>query len=191
MGAAAVPPLRDALTSDETVVRREALRSLGKLRERASIDPQIVIPALLDALDDPEPSVRDVAVTYLGIVRDDPGEGGSRADRGAARHRGRGAAGGGDCPGCVRRAGRARDSRAEEGGGRIPTTTSSAKPAARWFRSPRGKKSRKRAKPKAEMRRPISVPILDPGPSDLLPAEVRERLDREVRDPVHGRGGNR
>ena len=72
MGAAAVEPLRDALTSDETVVRREALRSLGKLRERASIDPQIVIPALLNALADPEPSVREIAVTYLGIVRDDP-----------------------------------------------------------------------------------------------------------------------
>ena len=72
MGAAAVEPLRDALTSDETVVRREALRSLGKLRERASIDPQIIIPALLNALADPEPSVREIAVTYLGIVRDDP-----------------------------------------------------------------------------------------------------------------------
>jgi HEAT repeat protein len=71
MGAAAVEPLRDALTSDETVVRREALRSLGKLRERASIDPQIIIPALLNALADPEPSVREIAVTYLGIVRDD------------------------------------------------------------------------------------------------------------------------
>jgi HEAT repeat protein len=72
MGAAALDPLRDALTSDETIVRREALRSIGKLRERASLDPQIVIPALLNALQDPEPSVREIAVTYLGIVRDDP-----------------------------------------------------------------------------------------------------------------------
>ncbi len=72
MGAAAVTPLRDALTSDQVIVRREALRSLGKLRERASLDPQIVIPSLLTALTDPEPSVREVAVTYLGIVRDDP-----------------------------------------------------------------------------------------------------------------------
>ena len=72
MGAAAVEPLRDALTSDQPIVRREALRSLGKLRERASLDPQIVIPPLLTALADPEPSVREVAVTYLGIVRDDP-----------------------------------------------------------------------------------------------------------------------
>jgi HEAT repeat protein len=52
------------------VVRREALRSLGKLRERASIDPQVVVPMLLDALRDSDPSVRNVAVTYLGIVRD-------------------------------------------------------------------------------------------------------------------------
>jgi hypothetical protein len=34
------------VTADEPVVRREALRSLGKLRERASIDPQIVVPLL-------------------------------------------------------------------------------------------------------------------------------------------------
>ena len=72
MGSAAVPALRDAIRSDEAVVRREALRSLGKLRERASIDPQVVVPCLLDALTDPDPSVRHVAVTYLGIVRDNP-----------------------------------------------------------------------------------------------------------------------
>lgn len=72
MGSAAVPALREAITSDEAVIRREALRSLGKLRERASIDPQIVVPLLLDALRDPDSSVRNVAVTYLGIVRDSP-----------------------------------------------------------------------------------------------------------------------
>jgi HEAT repeat protein len=70
MGSAAVPTLLEAIKSDEPVVRREALRSLGKLRERASIDPQIVVPLLLDSLKDPDPSVRNVAVTYLGIVRD-------------------------------------------------------------------------------------------------------------------------
>jgi len=72
MGSAAVPTLREAVKDDQAVVRREALRSLGKLRERASIDPQIVVPLLLEALDDPDPSVRSVAVTYLGIVRDIP-----------------------------------------------------------------------------------------------------------------------
>lgn len=74
MGSAAVPALRDALHADEPVVRREALRALGKLRERASIDPQIVVPLLLEALKDEDASVRQVAVTYLGIVRDRPQE---------------------------------------------------------------------------------------------------------------------
>jgi HEAT repeat protein len=72
MGSAAVRPLRDAIQADDPAVRREALRSLGKLRERASIDPQIVVPFLLDGLHDPDPSVRNVAVIYLGIVRDSP-----------------------------------------------------------------------------------------------------------------------
>jgi HEAT repeat protein len=74
MGSAAVPTLRGALDSDEPAVRREAVRALGKLRERASIDPQIVIPVLLTSLEDEDPSVRHVAVTYLGIVRDRPKE---------------------------------------------------------------------------------------------------------------------
>jgi HEAT repeat protein len=72
MGSPAVPPLREALDADSPIVRREALRAMGKLRERASIDPQIVIPALLGALDDTDASVRNMAVTYLGIVRDSP-----------------------------------------------------------------------------------------------------------------------
>jgi len=72
MGSPAVAPLREAIRSDEPAVRREALRATGKLRERASIDPQIVIPILLQALDDVDPTVRNVAVTYLGIVRDSP-----------------------------------------------------------------------------------------------------------------------
>ncbi|HYT68882.1 MAG TPA: HEAT repeat domain-containing protein [Vicinamibacterales bacterium] len=72
MGSAAVEPLREAIHSDEPVVRRESVRAIGKLRERASIDPQIVIPILLQSLDDEDASVRNVAVTYLGIVRDSP-----------------------------------------------------------------------------------------------------------------------
>jgi HEAT repeat protein len=72
MGSAAVPALQEAVNSDNEIVRREALRALGKLRERASIDPKIVVPLLLRAIDDPDPAVRNVAVTYLGIVRDDP-----------------------------------------------------------------------------------------------------------------------
>jgi HEAT repeat protein len=72
MGSAAVPVLKDAVDDDDPTVRKEALRSLGKLRERASIDPQVVIPTLIAALDDSEAPVRAVAVTYLGIVRDNP-----------------------------------------------------------------------------------------------------------------------
>jgi HEAT repeat protein len=72
MGSAAVPALQSALDDDDPAVRKEAVRSLGKIRERASIDPQIVVPILLNALDDSEPEVRQVAVTYLGIVRDEP-----------------------------------------------------------------------------------------------------------------------
>jgi HEAT repeat protein len=74
MGSPAVQPLREAVHADEPVVRREALRALGKLRERASIDPQIVVPLLLAAVKDADASVRQVAVTYLGIVRDRPQE---------------------------------------------------------------------------------------------------------------------
>ena len=74
MGSAAVEPLRVALEADEPIVRREALRALGKLRERASIDPQIVVPVLLESLKDADAAVRQVAVTYLGIVRDRPDE---------------------------------------------------------------------------------------------------------------------
>jgi len=74
MGSPAVDTLRGALGADEPVVRREALRALGKLRERASIDPQVVVPLLLSALEDGDGGVRHVAVTYLGIVRDRPDE---------------------------------------------------------------------------------------------------------------------
>jgi HEAT repeat protein len=72
MGSAAVDPLKQAAASDDATVRREALRSLGKLRGRASTDPNIVLPLLLNGAVDPDPSVREIAVTYLGIVRDDP-----------------------------------------------------------------------------------------------------------------------
>ena len=70
----AVVPLRDAVTNEEPLVRKEALRSLGKLRERASIDPQIVVPLLIRGLADADPGVRNVAATYLGIVRDNPSQ---------------------------------------------------------------------------------------------------------------------
>ena len=137
MGSAAVPTLRDAVNADEPVVRREALRSLGKLRERASIDPQIVVPLLLDALNDADASVRNVAVTYLGIVRDSPDKEVAGLIKALA-----------DTEAEVRQAAavalvrlrprrRAGDSRrCTRPPTAIPTTTSSAKPAARSFISP-------------------------------------------------------
>jgi HEAT repeat protein len=72
MGSAALAPLQDGIKADDPIVRRESLRSLAKLRERASIDPHLIIPLLLTSLHDPDPSVRNIAVTYLGIVLDDP-----------------------------------------------------------------------------------------------------------------------
>lgn len=71
MGRDAFPPLRDALTSDDPVVRRESLRSLGKLRERAPLDPRAVVPLLLEGIVDPDPGVRIVGATYLGIIHDE------------------------------------------------------------------------------------------------------------------------
>jgi HEAT repeat protein len=70
IGREAYGPLRDAARSDDPVVRREALRSLGKLRERAPLDSRAVVPLLLDGLADPDPGVRVVAATYLGIIHE-------------------------------------------------------------------------------------------------------------------------
>ena len=71
LGREAFGPLRDALGSEDPVVRREALRSLGKLRERAPLESRVVIPLLLKGLADPDPGVRVVAATYLGIIGQD------------------------------------------------------------------------------------------------------------------------
>jgi HEAT repeat protein len=71
MGREAYAPLRVAASSEDPVVRREALRSLGKLRERAPLDSRAVVPLLLGGLADADPGVRSVAATYLGILHDD------------------------------------------------------------------------------------------------------------------------
>ena len=73
MGRGAYAPLKEGVTSEDPVVRRESLRSLGKLRERAPLDERAVVPLLLNGLTDPDPGVRIVAATYLGILHDDPG----------------------------------------------------------------------------------------------------------------------
>jgi HEAT repeat protein len=72
MGRDAFPPLRKATSSDDPVVRRESLRSLGKLKERAPLDARAVVPLLLEGLADPDQGVRAVAATYLGILHEEP-----------------------------------------------------------------------------------------------------------------------
>jgi HEAT repeat protein len=42
------------------------------LKERAPLDAKAVVPLLLDALHDPDPTVRTVAATYLGIIHEEP-----------------------------------------------------------------------------------------------------------------------
>lgn len=68
MGPGAFAPLRDALTSADPALRREAIRSIGKLTARAPLDPRAVTPLLVTAMKDPAHSVRTVAATYLGIL---------------------------------------------------------------------------------------------------------------------------
>jgi HEAT repeat protein len=70
MGAPAVAPLQDALASDNALVRRESLRSIGKLKDRAGLDTNAVLPLLVDSMDDPDAGVRAVAATYLGIIHE-------------------------------------------------------------------------------------------------------------------------
>lgn len=72
MGRQAFGPLRQAASSQDPVVRREALRSIGKLKERAPLDSRAVVPLLLERLADPDASVRTVAATYLGIIHEEP-----------------------------------------------------------------------------------------------------------------------
>ena len=74
MGPDAFAPLRDSLASDDAGVRREALRSIGKLKERAPLDGTAVVPLLIDGMGDGDASVRAVAATYLGIIHEGGGD---------------------------------------------------------------------------------------------------------------------
>ena len=56
MGRGAFGPLRDALSNQDPIVRRESLRSIGKLKERAALDAGAVVPLLI--------------ATYLGIIHE-------------------------------------------------------------------------------------------------------------------------
>ena len=68
LGRGAFAPLKDALGSDDPVVRRESLRSIGKLKDRAPLDSRAVLPLLMSGIKDVDPTVRAVAATYLGII---------------------------------------------------------------------------------------------------------------------------
>ena len=72
MGPGAFPPLEEALASDDAIVRREALRAIGKLRFRGPLQSADVLPLLKESMADPDPTVRTVAATYLGIIHEDP-----------------------------------------------------------------------------------------------------------------------
>ena len=71
MGEDAFIPLRDALASEDPVVRKEALRAIGKLHTRASLPSGVVVPLLLDGLADADPGVRMMSAIYLGIIHDE------------------------------------------------------------------------------------------------------------------------
>lgn len=70
MGPDALAPLVDGLASAFPSVRRESLRSIGKLRERGPVEPDAVVPLLIGGMSDADPSVRAIAATYLGIIHD-------------------------------------------------------------------------------------------------------------------------
>jgi len=71
MGEEAFVPLRNALSSEDPIVRREALRSIGKLHTRVSLPSGVVVPLLLDGLADADGGVRMVSAIYLGIIHDE------------------------------------------------------------------------------------------------------------------------
>lgn len=70
MGGAAFPPLREVVADDDPIVRREALRAIGKLKGRASLDTEAVLPLLVQGLADEDAGVRAIAATYLGIIHE-------------------------------------------------------------------------------------------------------------------------
>jgi hypothetical protein len=73
MGPDAFEPLREGLTSEDPVVRRESLRSIGKLKDRAPLETAAVLPLLLAGLKDPDAGVRAVGATYVGIIHEGAG----------------------------------------------------------------------------------------------------------------------
>ena len=74
MGPAAFQPLRAAMKNEDPIVRREALRSIGKLKERAPLESGEVVPLLVSHMKDHDAAVRAVAATYLGIIHEFPAD---------------------------------------------------------------------------------------------------------------------
>jgi HEAT repeat protein len=72
LGSGAYPPLRDATGAPDALLRREALRSIGKLHFRAGIPATAVVPLLSAGMEDEDAGVRTVAATYLGILNKAP-----------------------------------------------------------------------------------------------------------------------
>lgn len=72
LGPEAFAPLRKAAGSADPALRREAVRSIGKLASRAPIEASTITPLLAGAMKDPSYAVRTVAATYLGILHDNP-----------------------------------------------------------------------------------------------------------------------
>ena len=72
MGPDAFGPLRDGLRNDDPIVRRESLRSIGKMTGRAPLEPAPVVNVLIQSLRDADDGVRTVAATYLGILHAAP-----------------------------------------------------------------------------------------------------------------------
>jgi hypothetical protein len=74
MGPEALAPLKEGLSKEDPIVRRESLRSIGKLKERAPLKAANVTPLLVQGLEDSDGTVRAVAATYLGIIGSAPEE---------------------------------------------------------------------------------------------------------------------
>ena len=72
MGRDAFDPLREGLADNDPMVRRESLRSIGKLKDRAPLEARPVVAVLILGLKDADDGVRTVAATYLGIVHESP-----------------------------------------------------------------------------------------------------------------------
>lgn len=70
MGAEAFPALKRGASSADAMVRRESLRSIGKMKERAPLALDQVLPLLIERMKDPDEGVRAVAATYLGIIHE-------------------------------------------------------------------------------------------------------------------------